>query len=31
MALRLPFRERVRSPGVLRQVLKQMAEEARAA
>ncbi len=31
MALRLPFRERVRSPGVLRQVLKQFAEEARAA
>jgi len=30
-ALRLPFRERVRSPGVLRQVLKQMAEEARRA
>jgi putative heme iron utilization protein len=30
-ALRLPFRERVRSPGVLRQVLKQMAEQARAA
>jgi len=30
-ALRLPFRERVRAPGVLRQVLKQMAEEARAA
>jgi heme oxygenase (biliverdin-IX-beta and delta-forming) len=31
MALRLPFRQRVRSPGVLRQVLKQFAEEARAA
>ena len=31
IALRLPFRERVRAPGVLRQVLKQMAEEARAA
>jgi putative heme iron utilization protein len=30
-ALRLPFPERVRSPGVLRQVLKQMAEEARRA
>jgi putative heme iron utilization protein len=30
-ALRLPFPERVRSPGVLRQVLKQMAEEARGA
>jgi putative heme iron utilization protein len=29
-ALRLPFPQRVRSPGVLRQVLKQMAEEARA-
>jgi putative heme iron utilization protein len=30
-ALRLPFPQRIRSPGVLRQVLKQMAEEARAA
>ena len=30
-ALRLPFPERVRAPGVLRQVLKQMAEQARAA
>jgi heme iron utilization protein len=30
-ALRLPFPQRVRAPGVLRQVLKQMAEEARAA
>jgi putative heme iron utilization protein len=30
-ALRLPFPQRVRSPGVLRQVLKQMAEQARAA
>jgi putative heme iron utilization protein len=30
-ALRLPFPERVRVPGVLRQVLKQMAEQARAA
>jgi putative heme iron utilization protein len=29
-ALRLPFPERVRSPGVLRQVLKRMADEARA-
>jgi len=29
-ALRLPFPERVRVPGVLRQVLKKMAEEARA-
>jgi heme iron utilization protein len=29
-ALRLPFPERVRVPGVLRQVLKQMAEQARA-
>jgi putative heme iron utilization protein len=29
-ALRLPFPERVRTPGVLRQVLKKMAEEARA-
>jgi putative heme iron utilization protein len=28
--LRLPFPERVRSPGVLRQVLKRMADEARA-
>jgi hypothetical protein len=26
----LPFPERVRSPGVLRQVLKQLAERARA-
>ena len=31
MALRLPFPQRVRSPGVLRAVLKQMAEQARAA
>ncbi len=31
MALRLPFPQRVRSPGVLRAVLKQLAEEARAA
>jgi putative heme iron utilization protein len=31
MALRLPFPQRVRAPGVLRQVLKQMADEARAA
>lgn len=30
-ALRLPFGERVRSSGVLRQVLKRMAEQARAA
>jgi hypothetical protein len=30
-ALRLPFRQRVRAPGVLRQVLKQMADEARTA
>jgi heme iron utilization protein len=30
-ALRLAFPQRVRAPGVLRQVLKQMAEEARAA
>ncbi|HZP78399.1 MAG TPA: DUF2470 domain-containing protein [Pseudolabrys sp.] len=30
MALRLPFPQRVASPGVLRQVLKQMAEQARA-
>jgi len=29
-ALRLPFPERVRTPGVLRQVLKRMADEARA-
>ena len=29
-ALRLPFPERVRAPGVLRQVLKQFAEQARA-
>lgn len=29
-ALRLPFPQRVTSPGVLRQVLKQMAEQARA-
>jgi putative heme iron utilization protein len=29
-ALRLPFRERVRSTGVLRQVLKHLADEARA-
>jgi hypothetical protein len=31
MTLRLPFRQRGRSTGVLRQVLKQMADEARAA
>ena len=31
MALRLPFPQRVRAPGVLRAVLKQMAEQARAA
>ena len=30
-ALRLPFPQRVRSTGVLRQVLKQMADEARTA
>jgi putative heme iron utilization protein len=30
-ALRLPFPERIKAPGVLRQVLKRMAEEARAA
>jgi heme iron utilization protein len=30
-ALRLPFPQRVRAPGVLRQVLKQMSEQARAA
>ena len=30
-ALRLPFPQRVRAPGVLRQVLKQMTEQARAA
>jgi heme oxygenase (biliverdin-IX-beta and delta-forming) len=30
-ALRLPFPQRVRAPGVLRQVLKQMVEQARAA
>jgi heme iron utilization protein len=30
-ALRLPFPQRVKAPGVLRQVLKQMAEQARAA
>jgi heme iron utilization protein len=30
-ALRLPFPQRVRSPGSLRQVLKQLADEARAA
>jgi putative heme iron utilization protein len=30
-ALRLPFPQRVRSPGVLRQMLKQLAEQARAA
>jgi putative heme iron utilization protein len=30
-ALRLPFPQRVRSPGVLRALLKQLAEEARAA
>jgi heme oxygenase (biliverdin-IX-beta and delta-forming) len=31
MALRLPFPQRVSSPGVLRQVLKQLADRARAA
>jgi heme iron utilization protein len=31
MALRLPFPQRVRAPGVLRVVLKEMAEKARAA
>jgi putative heme iron utilization protein len=31
MALRLPFPQRVRSTGVLRQVLKQLADQARAA
>ena len=31
VALRLPFPERVRTPGVLRAVLKQLADEARAA
>jgi putative heme iron utilization protein len=31
IALRLPFPQRVRTPGVLRHVLKQMAEEARRA
>jgi putative heme iron utilization protein len=31
MALRLPFPQRVRSPGALRQVLKQLADAARAA
>lgn len=31
MALRLPFPQRIRAPGVLRQVLKQLAEQARAA
>jgi putative heme iron utilization protein len=30
LALRLPFAQAVRTPGVLRQVLKQMAEDARA-
>ncbi len=30
-ALRLPFPQRVSAPGVLRQVLKQMADKARAA
>ena len=30
-ALRLPFRQRVRAPGVLRVMLKQLADEARAA
>ena len=30
-ALRLPFPQRVRAPGVLRQMLKQLADEARAA
>ena len=30
-ALRLPFPQRVRAPGVLRQMLKQMVEQARAA
>jgi len=31
MGLRLPFGQRVRTPGVVRQVLKQLAEQARAA
>ena len=31
MALRLPFPQRVRAPGVLRVMLKQLAEQARAA
>jgi putative heme iron utilization protein len=31
VALRLPFPQRVRSPGVLRQVLKQLVDQARAA
>jgi heme iron utilization protein len=31
MALRLPFPQRVHAPDVLRQVLKQLAEQARAA
>lgn len=30
IALRLPFPQRIRSPGVLRQVLKQLADQARA-
>ncbi len=30
-ALRLPFPQRVRAPGAVRQVLKQLAEQARAA
>ena len=30
-ALRLPFPQRIRTPGVLRQVLKQLADQARAA
>jgi hypothetical protein len=30
VALRLPFPQRVRSPGVLRQVLKQLVDQARA-
>jgi putative heme iron utilization protein len=29
-ALRLPFPQRVNSPGILRQMLKQLADEARA-
>jgi putative heme iron utilization protein len=30
-ALRMPFPQRVRAPGMLRQVLKQLAEQARVA